>query len=775
MKKLTDKNKKDVNKTTLISGALKKKLSSKLFLAAAAAQIVILIMLIIPIVYIANKVEPLDISLNKWSSDYVKFNDGFWYADKKLIKTDSEVDFLTGPHIPLSKGSYLVTVDYNCTSQQIVTATAGGRENVFVKTGNARMNRTLHTTSFRVQVDRNVDDFEVIVKYSGTGSVKINNIEIKEDYAGLGKALVILLMLMIICDIVYLFYDKLYENRTTVFLLASIALLSSVPLMCRGIGRGHDFDVHVMRIEGIAAELSRGVFPVRMSSDWIQGYGYPISIYYGDLLLYIPALLRIAGFDVVMAYKIYTVLINIGTAVISYFCFKGIFKDNRYALLLSLVYSTASYRLTNLYIRTALGEFTACMFLPLIALALYRIYTEDPQDKNYHKNSWILAFGMSGLICNHMLTTEMVVLVMIILCVVLIKYTVRIETIKTYLLAVGQTILLSAFFIIPFLDYYFNVDVRLNSNLNSGSYDMKQRIGVNLAELFSFYRDPFSEFTKANNPRIMVTPGIVLMLALLAALFLIIKLGFKESGLPLLVCTGFSILVLFVASRQFPWDALNTGDSKLGLMLVQVQFPWRYIGISLIFLTLVAGFVLKMCEDKKIGSPDTYMQVMALLCIISTAFFAGSYIDDTHFTRYYNGADLNTSFVGMGEYILKDSSYKDIDGKVTVDKIKKAEISERDGCHIELDIETGGKDGSVTLPVFNYKGYKAVDQDGHKLDISEGNNKQINITVPKSSSKITVDFAEPAIWRISEIISLFTLIFFCFGNKIIAGYKKIKN
>ena len=106
------------------------------------------------------------------------------------------------------------------------------------------------------------------------------------------------------------------------------------------------------------------------------------------------------------------------------------------------------------------------------------------------------------------------------------------------------------------------------------------------------------------------------------------------------------------------------------------------------------------------------------------------------------------------------------------ENIKKAEISDRDGCHIELDVETGGKDGSVTLPVFNYKGYKAVDQDGHKLDISEGNNKQINITVPKSSSKITVDFAEPAIWRISEIISLFTLIFFCFGNKIIAGYKK---
>ena len=769
MKKLTANHSKDLSR-----GSIKKKLSSKIFLGAAAAQIFLLIIILIPMVSISRNAEPLDVPLSKWSSDYVKFEKGYWYADKKLIKTDDGVDFLTGPHIPLEKGSYLVSVDYNCTAQQTVTATANNREDVFVKTGTARLNRTLHNTTFRVQVDRSVEDFEIKVNYSGNGAVKITNIEIKKDYAGIGRIFVILLAMMILGDLIYLFYEKLSENRTTVFALICIALLASVPLFCRGIGRGHDFDVHVMRIEGIAAELSRGVFPVRMSSDWIQGYGYPVSIYYGDLLLYIPALLRIAGFDVVMAYKIYTVLINIGTAVISYCCFKGIFKNTRYALLLSLVYSTASYRLTNLYIRTALGEFTAGMFLPLIALALYRMYTDDPKDKSYRKNSWILAFGMSGLICNHMLTTEMTFFVMIILCIVLIKQTIRIETIKTYLLAVGQTILLSAFFIIPFLDYYMNVNVRLNNNMQSGSYDMKQRVGVNLAELFSFYRDPFSEFTKANNPRIMVTPGTVLMLALVAALFLIIRFGIKKSGMPLILCTGFSMFILFVASRQFPWDACNTGDTKLGLMLVQVQFPWRYIGIALIFMTLAAGFVLKLCENEKFGSVETYMPIIALLCIISTASFAGNYIDDTHFTRYYNGADLNTSFVGMGEYILEDSSYKDIDGKVTVENIKKAEISDRDGCHIELDVETGGKDGSVTLPVFDYKGYNAVDENGHTLEISEGNNRQIKIAVPNSCSKITVDFVEPAIWRFSEFISLLTLLFFCFGGKAIGKIKQGK-
>ena len=50
----------------------------------------------------------------------------------------------------------------------------------------------------------------------------------------------------------------------------------------------------------------------------MEGYGYPISVYYGDILLYIPALLRLMGFSVTQCFKFYILMINIGTVVCSY-------------------------------------------------------------------------------------------------------------------------------------------------------------------------------------------------------------------------------------------------------------------------------------------------------------------------------------------------------------------------------------------------------------------------------------------------------------------------
>lgn len=76
-------------------------------------------------------------------------------------------------------------------------------------------------------------------------------------------------------------------------MLAGMVFMISLPLMVRGISDNdyQDLRVHLMRIEGIADQLRLGHVPVRMQSVWLDGYGYPISIYYGDIFLYFPAVL----------------------------------------------------------------------------------------------------------------------------------------------------------------------------------------------------------------------------------------------------------------------------------------------------------------------------------------------------------------------------------------------------------------------------------------------------------------------------------------------------
>ena len=112
------------------------------------------------------------------------------------------------------------------------------------------------------------------------------------------------------------------DRKRRLELLGLLILLSGIPLMADYFyADAHDLAFHLMRIEGLKEELLNGSFPVRMQTYWLNGYGYPVSIFYGDLLLYIPAVLRIFGVSVLASYNIYVLLINAGTVFISYFCF----------------------------------------------------------------------------------------------------------------------------------------------------------------------------------------------------------------------------------------------------------------------------------------------------------------------------------------------------------------------------------------------------------------------------------------------------------------------
>ena len=96
--------------------------------------------------------------------------------------------------------------------------------------------------------------------------------------------------------------------------IASLVLLFVLPL-------GHDLWFHIYRIGAMASELEKSPWqiPIRMLADSFNGYGYGAALYYGDVFLYIPAILVCLGMDEVIAYKIFTVLILWGTFGIAYY------------------------------------------------------------------------------------------------------------------------------------------------------------------------------------------------------------------------------------------------------------------------------------------------------------------------------------------------------------------------------------------------------------------------------------------------------------------------
>ena len=208
----------------------------------------------------------------------------------------------------------------------------------------------------------------------------------------------------------------LRKNIYVILGLGIAIIVSSLGVMDRELPFGHDLRFHIARIAGVRdgirtavkAGIGAGQFPLRIQPGWTMGYGYGVSIFYGDIFLYFPAVLTFFKISLTTAYKVYVIAVNIGTVLIAYFCFKQISKSKYIAVASSVIYTLSMYRICNLYIRAAAGEYTAMVFYPLVVLGIWKILRRGRDEK---ENGWIiLTLGMSGIIHTHVLSCIMVAL-----------------------------------------------------------------------------------------------------------------------------------------------------------------------------------------------------------------------------------------------------------------------------------------------------------------------------------------------------------------------------
>ncbi len=422
------------------------------------------------------------------------------------------------------------------------------------------------------------------------------------------------------------------------------------------------------------------------------------------------------------------------------------FQKKEIALLASLAYVNAGYRIVNVYVRMAVGEYSAMLFLPIAALAVYRIYTDSGASrKRCRSNALLLAAGMTGLIGTHVLTTEMTCFFLLLVCILLWKKTLQKQVLKTYLYAVLETVILNLYFIVPFVDYYFHVDVNIRHSMDEGAM-MIQKNGAQIGEYFAFFQNIFGS-------HMGLTPGLVLMTALIAAAVLVIN---RQASGQIRFYTGLSVCLLFLASRNFPWDYLSA-HAAAGRMLAQIQFPWRFLSLAVVVLSMLLGSMFQQLYH--VGQPQMYKKLLLLTagaCAAMSVFYASDYVDAGGMIHYYDTAEVNTYATGS-LYIRTGSNQQILTGAITGDN-HMAEISSvsRSGSHMELFCRAKeDADGSVEVPFFHYKGYRVRDEQGREYEISDGYNNVVRFTVPAGyAGKFTVDFVQPWYWKAGAWVSL---------------------
>ena len=676
--------------------------------------------------------------------------------------------YLDSVPIALPRGVYRVTLQYSCegTMRHFCSVESAGESGRLVCSGE-HLSEGLGYTDFDLWVKERGTEAVVRIQ-RGEGNLFIHRLDIRQTSQDMTRAICRLLLVFLLADSLYVLRLRerkggVPREKKQVFAgLCVIILCSSMPLLVDYIYPGSDITYHLMRIGNLKDGLLKGQFPVRIDPSWLYGHGYASSVCYGDIFLYIPAVLRILGFTLQESYACFLFLLNAATCLISYFGFKSVFQDWRTGLLCSAVYSLSIYRLFKMYSWGALGEAQSMVFLPLIFCAAYHIFTDDAEDKAYGR-LWIpLGTGFAGIILCHILTVEISVFFLAAACLILWKRLFRRKTLLVFVKGVLWASALSAWFVIPFLDYYFNVDMVIHHV----SARTIQEVGLYPANLlFGFFLRGSTRDFVANGMRDMEALGIGITLtgAALCVLFLWFFGYMKEkSGLllggKLAVVLGGCAMLMSLSC--FPWTRIQFLGSVTEKLVSSIQYPNRFLMIATLLLSFAAGVCAAVCRDsfgRKAGIGA--MAVFGVLALVTACFYQSSIVRDGGVLRLYDEKGMGTGYLSGAEYLRygTDQAELSFHGPLCGEGVEVLRY-EKEGPEVKLDITNSGKESYVEVPLQHYKGYTAVSAAGERLELEDGSHFDIRVRVPEGfGGEVTVRFEVPWYWMAGDAVTLLAL------------------
>lgn len=704
--------------------------------------------------------------------DIILSTEGEERKNNVIENIDDGTHFFLTPSISLEEGIYQITINYEAD---------GDNNNCdILSTSNGAYSRysdyvTLPAYSTERQYDiwanDRLDTMQVKIGYANAGRLEVKRVEIATAWNSnlyrVFKLLVILVLINIIC---YLWFrrEKIKTDKVVLIGIFGITLLSSVGLLGEYYQWGHDLDFHMLRIEGLKDGLLSGAFPVRIQPNWVNGWGYPVSIMYGDISLIFPALLRIVGVPVQSAYKSFVILVNLGTAISAYYCFKKISNSKYVGLMVSLLYTLSIYRMCCVYVRAAVGEYTAMMFLPMIVLCFYYALVEDVDSDEYGKKLWIPVLGFSGLIQTHILTCQMAAIFIVLLCLICYK---RVFVKKTFLYlskVAGISLLINLWFIVPLVQY-------MGEELNVMVVELDgriQRIGITLMELLAPIYNGNAFGTHWNeivsiSEKFPISLGSAFLIIL--AIFLVLCGNWKTCSIKKASSITFwlAVLSIFMATNLFPYNAIFSYSKAIGKLIAKGKLPYRYLSISGILCALLACLVF--VELKNRWKKEYVRGAAVVLCLIA-AFQGTSYVYQVLLHNSasvkYDEIALNTGNLMGDEYLyLGSNTWTPFQDNVPHGNGAEINSYQKEYSTVLISGKAIEENASITVPLFYYVGYEAKDvetKETLELTRSQDNNR-ICVNLPIGyDGTFQVKFTGRFVWHVAGVISLLSFLAFLF-------------
>ena len=568
--------------------------------------------------------------------------------------------------------------------------------------------------------------------------------------------------------------------------LAGIVAFACLPLGLGYLTYAHDLSIHLARIEGIRAGLQAGQFPVRMDPLLLGDRGYPFSLMYGDLLLYPAAVLRMAGFSLQAVYKLYVAGVTLATALVTRAVLRRMLDSESLALLGAGLYTLSFYRLTAVYVRGAVGEYTAMLFLPLVLYGVWRIYRQTEQGSAW---CWLpLAAGFSGIVLTHLLSAEMAALFLVLFCLLQWRRTFTKPVFTALCKAAGAAVAWCLWFLVPLVQYMAQGVCKVGgANDATILYDKAAYV----SQIFMMcgpgggYAESLGdgigiEMPTAIGPALVVG-GAFLLLALLDPALRRSAPGRVRTGCWAL---GFGALALWMSTDLFPWYDIAKWENAVSSLAAKLQFPWRFLSLASALLVLAACCGLAVFRRHRPLLCHRMAAAVLALTVIPAGWLLYDVCRQSEYNRYNSRyhdtaiaheavgrdpvvyyqsiASIHTMAeqIGGGEYLPAEMENTGLElfsplvpEGVTLDSYVK------DGLRVELRA-ANGTDGeaAVTLPLLAYPGYTltAAGEPGARLSTS--GTGYLTVVLPAGwQGSVTVRWTGLWFWRAADLFSLLAL------------------
>ena len=466
----------------------------------------------------------------------------------------------------------------------------------------------------------------------------------------------------------------------------------------------HDTFFHVSRIEHLSDAVRHLDFLPGIYPRENMNFGYASSLFYSDVLLLIPAILHILGLSVVNAYKLTAAASVFFACMAMLACARRVTGNRTASFLAAAAYTFSNYRITDIYVRGAMGEMLSFIFLPLLVTALYRILWEK-------EDAWFpLTCSLAGLVFCHNLTFLMGAILCALLFFIRIKQIDR-QVFLTMCKGVFAAFAVTLFFTFPMIEQLKSQELivsHYNDRAALGYYAMDPWQYIANRTVFGLAgRDLGHDRTMLENAGWFLT--------FVSFIYFFLPKGKKNGFITVIAVTGSVCLVL--CGSWIPWDSL----SFLGVL----QFPWRLNTIALPLLSISAAY--GVCAFLK---KDTHIwAVIALLAaesvyhtapVLSRTFgipedmswdeVRSGAVCDPCYSAYYARIEL-----AGGDYLPAASpDFRERERKITDEAGQDLHIAFTEACD-KLRFTLTDETGMIALPRTWYKGY-AVYRNGKRIE-----------------------------------------------------------